>query len=372
MHGRVSERGAWLALKMVHGVGNAVGLALLRVFGAPAAVFEARRQDLECVGVRHGVAASILSFDQWEEVHDQIERMDRLGGRLVTWNDDDYPKLLRHIHDPPLFLFVLGELTPNDAHSVAVVGSREASGYGLRMTRSICEGLAQYGLTVVSGLARGIDGAAHAGTLAAGGRTIAVLGNGIDVIYPSEHHQLSMRIANNGALVSEFPLGTQPDGENFPSRNRIISGLSLGTVVVEATERSGSLITAECAMEQGREVFAVPGPVGARSRGPHQLIRQGAAMAESADDIVNEIAPSLPAAPPRQQQLPLDRFEDQVLACLEDAPMPIDDVISRTGLSAARVLEILMNLELRGLVHQLQGKRFARNPGTALRGAAER
>src|SRR4030095_14686199 len=208
-----------------------------------------------------------------------------------------YPELLRQIHDPPLFLYVLGELTTQDTSAVAVVGSRDASPYGRSMTAAIGEGLASHGVTVVSGLAAGIDAAAHEAALRGGGRTLAVLGSGIDVVYPSEHHRLHMRIAQTGAVVSEYPMGTQPDAENFPARNRIISGLSLGTVVIEDNERRGSLITAQFAAEQGRDVFAVPGPVGARTRGTHQLLRQGAALVENADDVLREIAPHLPAAP---------------------------------------------------------------------------
>lgn len=350
---------AWLALKMVPGVGNVLGLGLVRAFRSPHAVFEARDQELQIAGVRREVRAALRRFDRWREVEGQLARLDRAGGRLVTWDDASYPELLRQIHDPPLFLFVLGELTAQDACAVAVVGSRDASPYGRQMTATIGEALAGRGITVVSGLARGIDAAAHDAALRAGGRTIAVLGSGIDVVYPSEHHRLHMRIAQTGAVVSEYPMGTQPDAENFPARNRIISGLSLGTVVIEASERSGSLITAHCAAEQGREVFAVPGPVGARTRGTHQLLRQGAALAESADDVLNEIAPHLRAAP--AAPLPtLSDLETAIVAQLDEQPRSVDDVIARTGLAPGTVLETLLVLELRGVVRQLPGQCFAR------------
>ncbi len=354
---------AWLALKMVPGVGNVLGLGLVRAFRSPEAVFAVRDQELQCAGVRREVRAALRRFDRWREVDAQLARLDRIGGRLVTWDDASYPELLRQIHDPPLFLYALGELTAQDATAVAVVGSRDASPYGRQMTAVISEGLAGRGITVVSGLARGIDAAAHDAALRAGGRTVAVLGSGIDVVYPSEHHRLHMRIAKTGAVVSEYPMGTQPDAENFPARNRIISGLSLGTVVVEAGDRSGSLITAHCAAEQGREVFAVPGPVGVRTRGSHQLLRQGAALAEGADDVLREIAPHLravPAPPPPS----LSDLETAIVAQLDDLPRSVDELITRTGLPAGRVLETLLVLELRGVVRQLPGQCFARAGGS--------
>ena len=354
-----SDWSAWLALKMVRGVGNILGLGLVRAFGSPAAVFAARRSALQCAGVRPELIRRIKGFEGWEEVREQMRRLDAVGGRLVTWDDESYPEALRHIHDPPLFLFVRGELVREDTMAVAIVGSRAASAYGRQMTIVLSEGLAVRGVTVVSGLARGIDAEAHAAALQAGGRTIAVLGSGIDVVYPSEHHRLHMQIIQNGAVVSEFPMGTQPDAENFPTRNRIISGMSLGTVVVEATEKSGSLITAEYAIEQAREVFAVPGPIGARSRGPHRLIRQGATLVESADDVIREIAPHLER--PMRRPIDLDGALARVFACLDDTAVHVDEVIERSGLSAPKVLESLLTLELRGLIRQYPGKSFARD-----------
>lgn len=355
---------AWLALKMVPGIGNILGLGLVRAFRSPEAVFAARDQELQCAGVRREVRAALRRFERWREVDGQLARLERAGGRLVTWDDAAYPERLREIHDPPLFLYVLGELTPADGAAVAVVGSRDASAYARQMTAVISEGLAGRGITVVSGLARGVDAAAHEAALRAGGRTLAVLGSGIDVVYPSEHHRLLMRIAQHGAVVSEYPMGAQPDAENFPARNRIISGLALGTVVVEAGERSGSLITAHCAAEQGREVFAVPGPVGARTRGTHQLLRQGAALAESADDIVREIAPHLqPAGGPPVPSL--SDLETAIVAQLDEVPRSVDELIARTALPAGTVLETLLVLELRGVVRQLPGQCFARAAGSA-------
>jgi DNA processing protein len=322
-------------------------------------VFGATDLALQRAGVRREVRGALRAFDRWREVDAQIARLDRSSGRLVTWTDASYPDLLRHIHDPPLFLYALGELLPADQYSVAVVGSRDASAYGRQMATQLGEGLATNGITIVSGMARGIDAAAHAAALRAGGRTIAVLGSGIDVVYPSEHHRLHMQITKNGAVVSEYPMGAPPDAENFPGRNRIISGLALGTVVIEATERSGSLITAQYAVEHGREVFAVPGPVGVRSRGTHQLLRQGAALAESADDVLREIAPHLRSAT-RPVAPVLGAIEAAVLAELDETPRAVDELLGRTGLAAGALLETLLLLELRGLVRQLPGQQFAR------------
>jgi DNA processing protein len=367
-----SEWPHWLALKLVRGIGNVVGLSLVRAFGHPRAVFAAGPQGLECAGLRRGVAREIRHFDRWAEVERQLARLEAFRGCLVTWADESYPENLRHIHDPPLFLFVKGDLLPADGLAIAVVGSRLASTYGLRMTAQIAEGLARLGVTVVSGLARGVDGQAHAAALRAGGRTIAVLGCGIDVTYPSEHHRLQMQIARNGAVISEFPMGTPPDAENFPARNRVISGMSLGTLVVEAAEKSGSLITARSALDQGREVFAVPGPVGATNRGTHRLLRQGATLIETAEDIIRELAPHVLSSPPQPPPQPLDGVDARVFACLTDSGVHVDRIIEQTGLSPAAVLESLLHLELRGLIRQQPGKYFARESAGARHAPADR
>jgi DNA processing protein len=356
--------GAWIALKMVPGVGNVLGVGLVRTLGSPEAVFAARDVELQRVGVRREVRAALRGFARWDEVEAQLARLDRVGGRLVTWQDASYPDLLRHIPDPPLFLHACGEPDERDAFAVAMVGSRDASAYGRQMTAHLGEGLAARGITIVSGLARGIDAAAHEAALRVGGRTIAVLGSGIDVMYPSEHHRLSMQIARNGAVVSEYPMGTAPDAENFPGRNRIISGVSLGTIVVEAAERSGSLITARYAAEQGREVFAVPGPVGARTRGSHQLLRDGAALVEGPNDVLREIAPHLRTAAKPVAPV-VAGVEATVLAELDETPRGVDELMGRTRLSAGALLESLLLLELRGLVRQLPGQQFARGGAPA-------
>ena len=348
----------WIALRLVRGVGNVIGLNLVKTFRGPREVMEAGTQQLECSGLRRALARAIARFDDWAAVDEQIRRLDHVAGRLVTWHDESYPELLRHIHDPPLFLFVRGSLDDicgETAHTIAIVGSRKPTSYGRRMARVLAAGLVENGVTVISGMARGIDGEAHAAALRAGGKTIAVLGCGIDVVYPSEHHHLMLRTAKSGALVSEFPMGSQPEAENFPGRNRIISGMSLGTVVVEAAERSGSLITARFAVEHNREVFAVPGAVGLNSQGPHRLIRQGAALAESANDVLREIAPQL-REKKRLRPVALAGDEAKVFSCIGDSATTLDDLVRDSGIGSAAALEALLGLELKGLVRQVPGK----------------
>jgi len=356
--GAQDDARSWVALRLVRGVGAVVYQGLLRAFGNPAAVLRAGVDALTCAGVRPDVARAVRSFDDWKTVDAQLAALHRSGATLLTWNDPRYPANLRQIHDPPPFLFVLGELLPRDGMAVAVVGSRNVSAYGLRLTRELADGLVRYGVTVVSGLARGTDAAAHWTALRSGGRTVAVLGSGIDVVYPSEHHALSRKISAQGAVVTELLMGANPDAENFPTRNRIISGLALGTVIVEATEKSGSLITATVAGEQGREVFAVPGPVGERTRGTHRLIREGAKLTERAEDIVEEIAPHLLSRVPAATPIELSRDEAALVGCMRHEAVHIDAIIQRSGLRPATALQLLLALELKGAVQQLPGKHF--------------
>ena len=349
---------AWLALRMVRGVGPVVYQALVRAFAHPRGVLEASEHALTCAGVRPELARVIRRFAEWEAVDRQLEHLRRSGASLVTFNSPRYPANLRQIHDPPPFLFVHGDLQPQDTLAVAVVGSRSVSAYGLRVTREIAEGLVRYGVTVVSGMARGTDAQAHWTALRAGGRTVAVMGSGIDVVYPSEHHALFRAIPRQGAVVSELLMGTKPDAENFPGRNRIISGLSLGTVVVEAAEKSGSLITATLASEQGREVFAVPGPVGERTRGTHRLIRDGAKLTERVEDVLEELAPQLLSGAARRRLVELVGDDAAIVECMRHETVHVDQIIMRSGLPAARVLQALLALELKGVVQQLPGKYF--------------
>jgi DNA processing protein len=343
-------------------VGNVTYRELLERFRSPDVVFKTPVSALVDTGIHPTVAQAIAAFDQWKTVETELQKLARTHAQLVTRADDNYPLNLTHLHDPPPFLYVHGDLLPTDRFAIAIVGSRSASTYGRTMARELARSLAEKGVTVVSGLARGVDAEAHRATIAVGGRTLAVLGSGVDVIYPSEHRSLAQEVTTHGALVSEFSLGSKPDAMHFPYRNRVISGLTLGTVVVEANEKSGSLITARCALEQNREVFAVPGNVTSdRSRGPHRLIKEGAKLVEGVEDILNEIAPTLVSTSPVPTipLLDLEPHEKQLVDLFGDDPIHVDVLISKSGFGAARVLEILLGLELKGGVTQLPGTHFA-------------
>jgi len=356
----------WVALSRVKGLGCVSFKKLAAHFIDPTQAFSASAAELaEVPQLDHDVIDALLKFSQWDEVSEELRRAERAGARIVLFSDPNYPERLRMISDPPPFLYVKGEFKASDEKAVAIVGSRSASDYGRRVARDLCRGLASIGFTVVSGMALGIDGVAHDSALNAGGRTIAVLGCGVDRAYPPDHGKLYHRICEKGAVVSELPIGTRPMAYHFPARNRLISGLSLGVVVVEATEKSGSLITATLALEQGREVFAVPGEVGSsRSRGAHRLIRQGAKLVESVDDIIEEIAPQLL---PRRgdvaketRQLPENASDGarKVFGLLQERALQIDEVIEASGFTPPRVSEILLELELQGYLRQLPGKRY--------------
>jgi DNA processing protein len=362
------EYAPWLALTRVKGLGAVGCKKLLTQFADPVKIFSATPAELKSIdGMQSDALEGLMSFSDWAGVEEEMRRIDAAGVSLVRFTDENYPARLRTIADPPPFLYVKGELRAADDRAVAIVGSRSASDYGRRVARDLARGLASRGFTVVSGMARGIDGMAHEATLNAQGRTVAVLGSGVDRAYPPEHEQLYQRISENGAVISELPIGTRPLAFNFPARNRLISGLSLGVVVVEATEKSGSLITASLALEQGREVFAVPGEVGSsRSRGAHQLIRQGAKLVETVNDIIEEIAPQLSkrdgaGETTERRELPTQAADDvrKIFALLQEHALHIDEVIEASGLSPSKVSEILLNLELQGFLQQLPGNRYA-------------
>jgi DNA processing protein len=357
----------WVALSRVQGLGCVSFKKLAGHFGDPTEALSASTAALaEIQGLDQSVIDGLRNFSAWDEAEKEIIRAEKAAVKIVPFTDSSYPARLRMISDPPSLLYLKGEIRRDDEKAVAVVGSRSTSDYGRRVARDLCRGLASLGFTVVSGMARGIDGTAHETSLNAGGRTIAVLGSGVDRVYPAEHDKLYRRISENGAVISEFPMGTRPLAFNFPARNRLISGLSLGVVVVEATEKSGSLITAALALEQGREVFAVPGEVGAsRSRGAHRLIRQGAKLVETVDDIMEEIAPQLLvrsgktlSAPRRTLPQNLGDEFQRIFGLFQERPLQIDEVIESSGCSASRVSEILLELELQGYIKQLPGKKY--------------
>jgi DNA processing protein len=357
----------WVALSRVQGLGCVSFKKLAGHFGDPTEALSASTAALaEIQGLDQSVIDGLRNFSAWDEAEKEIIRAEKAAVKIVPFTDSSYPARLRMISDPPSLLYLKGEIRRDDEKAVAVVGSRSTSDYGRRVARDLCRGLASLGFTVVSGMARGIDGTAHETSLNAGGRTIAVLGSGVDRVYPAEHDKLYRRISENGAVISEFPMGTRPLAFNFPARNRLISGLSLGVVVVEATEKSGSLITAALALEQGREVFAVPGEVGAsRSRGAHRLIRQGAKLVETVDDIMEEIAPQLLvrsgktlSAPRRTLPQNLGDEFQRIFGLFQERPLQIDEVIESSGCSPSRVSEILLELELQGYIKQLPGKKY--------------
>jgi DNA processing protein len=358
-----------LRLSLIPGVGPRTRKALLEKFGSPKAVLAAAPSELrEVQGVGPKLTGKIAGADGEVNVEAEIALCREHGIGILTELHDGYPRSLREIHDPPGVLFVRGEIKPDDALAVGIVGTRHGSQYGLRQAERLAGSLARAGLTIVSGLARGIDAAAHRGALAAGGRTIAVLASGVLNIYPPEHDTLAAEVAAGGAVVSESPPRAIPLGGAFPQRNRIISGLSLGVIVVEAGTHSGALITARHAMEQGREVFAVPGNVDNRNaQGCHRLIRDGAKLVETADDVLEELGPLVEAAPRGDGQvvhhpaeLMLNELEQQVLGCIGGEATPIDRVVSQSGLPVPQVLATLSVLEMRRLIRRLSGTTVAR------------
>ena len=358
-----------LRLSLVSGVGPKLRGALLSRFGDAGAVLRAAMSDLRGVpGIGPKLAGSIASAREEIDAEGEIEFCRRHAIDILLESSPAYPRVLREIHDPPGVLFVRGEFKPQDALGIAIVGSRHGTHYGITQAERLAASLARAGLTIISGLARGIDAAAHRGAISAGGRTIAVLGSGVANIYPPEHDSLSREVIAHGVLVSESPPRAAPMSGAFPQRNRLISGLSLGVLVVEASKRSGALITARHAMEQGRDVFAVPGRVDSRtSQGCHALIRDGAKLVETADDVLEELGPLVEATSASDGQtvhhpaeLLLNELEQQVLAAIGSEPTIIDQVISQSGLPVGNVLSTLSILEMRRLVRRISGNRVAR------------
>jgi DNA processing protein len=356
----------WLGLKAVPGIGNVAFRRLLEHFDTPEAVL--REPPASLAGIR-GITSAIIESvknGEWRRfAEEECRRLEAGAVRLVTYLSSEYPKSLFEIPDPPPFLYIKGELRPREL-SIAIVGSRRATSYGLMTTGKMAEALANHGVCVVSGMARGVDTAAHKGALRAGGRSIGVLGCGVDNMYPPENRLLFEEMAAKGCLVSEFPLGTSPLAENFPRRNRIISGLSSGVLVVEAAEKSGSLITAQFALEHGRDVFAVPGNIAcATSRGCNRLIKQGAKLVDCVEDILEELqgydrdsagTPLLQTSP---RTFALSPKEAAIYELLARSPLHIDDIISQTELTAGEVSSMLLHLELKGAVTPLPGTHYA-------------
>ena len=350
------KRGYWLALTRIRQIRPPL-LKDLMAWDIEE-VFASRGSSPR--GLPQDTRRAIRSFSEWDWVREELERIDRHGVRIVTIKDSAYPKLLRHIYDPPPVLYVKGRLDDGGEVCVGVVGTRRPSHYGLSMAERISSELASRGISVVSGMARGCDSQAHRGAISAGGRTIAVVGCGIDVVYPSENRALYREIAERGCILSEFPFSTPPFRQNFPRRNRIISGMSLGVVVVEAPARSGAIMTARLALEHNRDVFAIPGQADSRrSAGTNRLIKEGAMLVESADDIISALGLDVaPADEVNTTPSSSDSVDGHILRLLEDGPVHIDVIIKDTGLPPGRVSALLLDMELKGLVEQHHGKYF--------------
>jgi DNA processing protein len=357
------ELASWLRLTLIPGVGGEARRALLKSFGLPQAIFEASRRALAAV-IDPALAERLLTHECAAEIATALDWASQPGNRLLTLADADYPQSLLTADDPPVLLYAKGDTALLNWPMLAVVGSRNATAQGERDAEAFAKTLGHAGLTIVSGLALGIDAAAHRGALATPAGTVAVIGTGADRLYPAKNETLARAIAEHGVVLSEFALGTPALASNFPRRNRIIAGLGLGCLVVEAAPKSGSLITARLAAESGREIFAIPGSIHSPlSRGCHQLIRQGAKLVESAQDILEELrwgaAPAASAAPARKSA-PANDNEEQVLAFLGDAPCAIDTLSARSGLTPAALLAMLLPMELAGRVAQLPGGLYQR------------
>jgi DNA processing protein len=380
----------WLALKLVPGLGTRTSNKLLERFRSPQAIFRASRTELEGAGVSGAVAQSIVSGCTFDDAASQQEKMIEAGATIITIGDPRYPQLLREIFDPPVLLFARGRVELMHSLALGVVGTRRPTPYGLAVAERLSGDLSHAGLAIVSGMARGIDTAAHRGVLAAGGNTMAVLGCGVDVIYPSENKKLAGEIAAKGLIVSEFPMGSVAFPQNFPIRNRIISGMSVGVLVVEGAQYSGSAITAKLAMDQGREVFAVPGNITSKlSWAPNLLIKQGARLVQDWNDVVSELpvesrrhliergrqrllgeqkgetvatSGEETASLANSRGAELDPTARRTLEVLQvDAPIHLDDLIERMeNSSASELIAALFELEMLGLVKQLPGKNFVK------------
>lgn len=357
----------WVGFNIVRGIGPVRLRALLDFFGDIERAWHAPADGLRNAGLDSRSLNNLLAARNELDLDREVEKVAAAGARVLTWESHDYPHLLREIPAPPPVLYVKGTLTEEDGWAVCVVGTRRASTYGREVTRRLAGALARSGITIVSGLARGIDGEAHKAALEAGGRTIAVLGCGIDRVYPPEHRKLAEEIVENGALVSDYALGTAPEGGNFPPRNRIISGLSLGVLVTEAGARSGALITVDYAAEQGRDVFAVPGSVLNRgSKGTNSLIQDGAKIVLSPEDILVELNLTMVAEQTEVRQvLPADETEEALLSQLSAEPIHVDELQRQLNLPIAQVTSTLALMELKGMVRQVGGMKYivAREPG---------
>lgn len=362
----IDELAAIYALMECPKIGVQRSRALLSKFHSAETVLGSSRNQLtDVAGIRESLAAAIIECEITEEHRSKSRRIREHDVQVCHFLNSNYPDRLRQIPDAPILLYSVGEFKPADDRAIAIVGTRSSSKYGHQVTRELVQELVQSGFTIVSGLARGIDTEANTAALESGGRTIAVLGSGIDWIYPQENTGLARKIANQGAVCTEFFLGTAPDAQNFPKRNRIISGLSLGTVVVEAGHKSGAILTALIALEQNREVYAVPGRIDSkRSVGTNRLIKHGAKLVQTVDDILEELSGQLQFDDTTQKDIPppdLSDEEEPIYRLLSDEPQHVDAIAQAVNRPTAAVLTTLLNLELRSVVEQLPGKNFRKS-----------
>jgi len=364
----LEEREFWIALNAISGMAARQKLRLINVFGSPQEIFRSKVKVASLPECRPLFVQNLQACSP-EAIVTQEEKKAQLAGvKIITLKDTEFPSLLKEIIDPPLALYVKGTLPADMKISLSIVGSRRATYYGQLVTERITQGLLPYGFWIVSGLARGIDSIAHHCALQGGGKTIAVMGSGLDVVYPPENKNLMERIAESGAVISEFPFGTEPHQMNFPIRNRIISGLSPAVLVVEAREKSGALITARFALDQGREVLAIPGNIySPSSRGTNQLIKDGARLVEGVEDIlaeigidlIKQIAEQIKWSPPsKSPKVKINEGEGKIFALLSYDPIPIDVITQKSGLCAQDINNILLTLEMKGIIKQLPGKLF--------------
>ncbi len=360
----MTEFEALVGLNLILDIGSVRLKRLLDYFYTPENILKASREELtRILGIADKIADKIRALKK-EDLDNELNLAGKQGIKIISYKDDDYPENLKQIIDPPIILYIKGELKKEDKFSLGVVGSRRASFYGLSSSEKFAYDLASKGLTIVSGMARGIDTYAHQGALKAGGRTLAVIGSGFNQIYPSENKRLALEIAKSGAVISEFPINTQPLRQNFPRRNRVISGLSLGVLVVEAARNSGALITADFALEQGRDVFALPGKIDAvNSSGTNELIKQGAKLVCAANDILEELNIVFINEKSDSERKPLSLTEKEILLydLLSSYPICLDEILENADMDMAEAAHLLLKLELRKLIRQLPGKQFVRN-----------
>ncbi|MBN1994610.1 MAG: DNA-processing protein DprA [Anaerolineae bacterium] len=350
----------WVGFSKVPGIGPARLRGLLDYYGHIEQAWQANPGELRAIGLDKRSVENLYQIRNSLDLDAELKKLERLNVSVLTWESQNYPPLLKNIADPPPVLYVRGQLMPQDEWALAVVGTRRATAYGRECTRLLVSGLVENGVTVISGLAYGVDTEAHRTAVQCGGRTVAVLGCGVDIIYPTENRKLGQVIMQQGAIVSEYPLGTNPESGNFPRRNRIISGLSLGVLIVEGTIQSGACITADYALEQGREVFAVPGTILRQSSsGPNYLIQNGAKPVTQVNDILEELNLTMITHHAEARAIiPDNEVEAVLLAQLSSDPLHVDELGQAAGLSAPEVASALTMLELKGLVRQVEGMNY--------------